>query len=51
MEIWGKNEEIEFLPTRECEAGYGPGWYVHFSSDDPEGISSCYTKLVAGLNE
>ena len=23
--------KVELLPTRDCEAGYGPGWYsIHF---------------------
>ena len=24
MEIWGKMGKVELLPTRDCEAGYGP---------------------------
>ena len=27
IEIWGKMRKVELLPTRDCEAGYGPVAY------------------------
>ena len=33
IEIWGKNKEVEVLPTMDCEAGYDPG-FSHSVKDD-----------------
>ena len=28
IKIWGKMRKVELFPTRDCEAGYSPGYYA-----------------------